>query len=223
MSDCLLRCEGIKKEYRVSSFKTLKVLKGVSLELARGDMCYILGRSGSGKSTLLHILGGLDKPTAGSVHIEKTKLYTFGDRRISEIRNKKVGFVFQFYHLLPELTVRENVLLPGLIARTKPYKKVDELLSIVGLSERTKHLPYQLSGGEMQRVALARALVNDPDIVFCDEPTGNLDEESALIIYNLIETLNKEKKQTFCMVTHEESYVKQKQNVYRLKDGLLTK
>jgi len=220
MSDILLRCEDITKQYRVS-FKTLSILKGVSFQLTRGDICYILGRSGSGKSTLLHILGGLDKPTSGKVFIEDIKLYSFGDKRMSDIRNKKVGFVFQFYHLLPELTVRENVLLPGLIARKKPGKKVDELLSIVGLSERKKHLPHQLSGGEMQRVALARALVNDPDIVFCDEPTGNLDEENAAIIYNLIETLNKEKKQTFCIVTHEESLVKGKKQVYRLRDGLL--
>ncbi len=132
---------------------------------------------------------------------------------------KKLGFVFQFYHLLSELTVLENVMLPGMIARARVKKRAKELIAMVGLDTRMKHLPTQLSGGEQQRVALARALINDPEIVLCDEPTGNLDEETAQVIYGLIAQLNKEKGQTFCIVTHEESYVQKKDNVYVLRDG----
>ncbi|MBU1862659.1 MAG: ABC transporter ATP-binding protein [Candidatus Omnitrophica bacterium] len=220
MSEILLQCKDVKKTYRVSA-EDVEVLKGVDLELRGGEMCFILGRSGSGKSTLLHILGGLDRPNGGKIYLEGTDINNLREKEKAEFRNKKIGFVFQFYHLLPELTVWENVILPGLIARKKDFKNVDTLLSIVGLTERKKHLPSQLSGGELQRAALARALVNDPDIVFCDEPTGNLDEENARIIYDLMVTLNKEKKQTFCVVTHEESFVREQQNVYRLKDGVL--
>ncbi len=223
MSDTILHCENIEKQYRVS-MKKLQVLKGVDFSLRSGEISYIVGRSGSGKSTLLHILGGLDKPSKGNVFFGKKKLYRMGQRRLNEFRNHHVGYVFQFYHLLPELKVIENVMLPGLIARRrrKPLRaKAESLIDSVGLSERKMHLPRQLSGGEMQRVALARALINEPDIVFCDEPTGNLDEENAGIIYNLINTLNKEKKQTFCIVTHEESLVLNKEHVYRLKNGLM--
>ena len=186
-------------------------------------MTFILGPSGSGKSTLIHILGGLDNPTAGRVYIENKALDSLSEKKLAVFRNEKVGFVFQFYHLLPELTVWENIIIPGLIARKKHFKKADELLAIVGLSERKNHLPQQLSGGELQRAAIARALINEPDIVFCDEPTGNLDEGNSSIIYNLIDGLNKSKKQTFCIVTHEESLVKDRENVYRLYDGILTK
>jgi len=223
MSEPILHCTGIQKNYRVS-LKKLPVLKGVDFELRKGDMSYIIGRSGSGKSTLLHILGGLDKPTEGDVFFGKKKLYRMSQRRLNEFRNHHVGYVFQFYHLIPELKVIENVMLPGLIARRrrKPLRaKAESLLEAVGLEDRKMHLPRQLSGGEMQRVALARALINEPDIVFCDEPTGNLDEENATIIYNLIKDLNKNKKQTFCIVTHEESLVIGKENVYRIKDGLV--
>ncbi len=222
MNEVLLHCEKVKKDYYISS-KVLEVLKGVTLELRRGELTFILGSSGSGKSTLIHILGGLDRPTEGKVYIENNALDSFSNKKLAAFRNKKVGFVFQFYHLIPELTVWENIIIPGLIARRKLFKKADELLAIVGLSDRKKHLPHQLSGGELQRVALARAFINDPDIVFCDEPTGNLDEGNSAIIYNLIESLNKSRKQTFCIVTHEESLVKDRENVYRLRDGILTK
>jgi lipoprotein-releasing system ATP-binding protein len=187
-------------------------------------MCYILGRSGSGKSTLLHILGGLDQPTSGTVYVEQVPLHTLSEKKRAAIRNMKVGFVFQFYYLLPELSVWDNVALPARIARKKSFNRtVDELLALVGLTERASHLPQQLSGGEMQRAALARALVNEPDVVFCDEPTGNLDETSARTIYRLIADLNTRNKQAFCIVTHEESLVRDKEYVYRLKDGVLTR
>lgn len=221
MSNVLLRCENVQKKYRVS-LKTIHVLKGVTMNIHRGEMCFIVGRSGSGKSTLLHILGGLDTPTQGSVYIEGAKLHGVSDRKKALLRNQKIGFVFQFYHLLPELTVWENVLLPALIGGRKAHKAAEELLHLVGLSKRKKHLPSQLSGGEQQRVALARALINEPDVVLCDEPTGNLDEETACTMYALIERLNQEKKQTFCIVTHDESVVKKNQNMYRLRDGVLS-
>jgi lipoprotein-releasing system ATP-binding protein len=223
MSDPILYCKDIQKNYRVS-LKRLDVLKGIDLQLHESEIIYIVGRSGSGKSTLLHILGGLDRPSSGEVFFQGKKVYRMGERRLSEFRNYAVGFVFQFYHLIPELSVLENVMLPGLIARRRRSKvKVAaiELLEAVGVHERKSHLPRQLSGGEMQRVALARSLVNNPAIVFCDEPTGNLDEENAGIIYALIEKLNKEKEQTFCIVTHEEALVRNKENVFRLREGKL--
>lgn len=221
MAEPILYCKNITKNYRVS-LKKLPVLNGVDFELHAGEIVYILGRSGSGKSTLLHILGGLDKPSDGDVFFQGKKIYRMSQRRLCEFRNHHVGFVFQFYHLLPELNVRENIMLPGLIARRKRRvlrAKAESLLETIGLKDRQNHLPRQLSGGEMQRVALARALVNEPDIVFCDEPTGNLDEENAALIYTLINDLNKKNKQTFCIVTHEESVVINKENVYRLKGG----
>jgi lipoprotein-releasing system ATP-binding protein len=221
MNDVLLRCVDIKKQYRTPSGK-LDVLRGVSFELKRGEIHFILGRSGSGKSTLLHILGGLDKPTSGKVYLDDAAFDKMSDTRRAALRNKRIGFVFQFYHLLPELNVLENVMLPGMIARKKVSDRAHVLLDILGLSERKKHFPSQLSGGEQQRAALARALVNNPDIVLCDEPTGNLDEENAENIYRLIEKLNTTEKQTFCIVTHEEAVANNKQNVYRLKEGILT-
>ena len=223
MTEPLLYCEGIQKNYRIS-LRRLAVLRDVDFRLCRGDLAFIVGRSGSGKSTLLHILGGLDKPSGGQVYFGRKKLYRMWEKRLAQFRNQHVGFVFQFYHLIPELSVLENVMLPGLIARRKRRivrEKAAELLREVGILDRKKHLPRQLSGGELQRAALARSLINNPDIVFCDEPTGNLDEENAAIIYNLIETLNKKNEQTFCIVTHEESLVLGKKNVYRLKEGRL--
>src|SRR3989338_3982795 len=155
----------------------LNILRGVNLDLRKGELAFILGRSGAGKSTLLHLLGGLDQPTAGHVEFEGKNIGSWGQKALCEYRNRKVGFVFQFYHLLPELTVKENVELPSFIQGKRDSHRADELLKRVGLWKRRGHLPSELSGGEQQRVAIARALMNEPKLVLCDEPTGNLDDE----------------------------------------------
>lgn len=224
MSEMILETERLSKIYEDHASERVEVLRGVDLRILRKEIYFILGHSGTGKSTLLHLLGGLDRPTKGDVIFDGKSLASMNESELAAFRNRKVGFVFQFYHMLPELSLLENVLLPALIARNpKGRKQATELLDRVGLSHRLKHRPSQLSGGEQQRAAIARALVNEPEIVLCDEPTGNLDEENAENVYNLIETMNREKGQTFCIVTHEESFVKQKPNVYRLSQGHLTK
>ncbi len=224
MSEMILETEKLFKVYDGSSAGHVEVLRGVNFKIMRKGIYYILGHSGTGKSTLLHLLGGLDRPTGGDVIFNGNSLFEMNDAQLSAFRNKHVGFVFQFYYLLPELTLLENVLLPAMIARNQNARaRAMELLDQMGLSNRIKHRPSQLSGGEQQRAAIARALINDPEIVLCDEPTGNLDEENAKIVYNLIETLNRKNGQTFCIVTHEESFVKGKPDVYRLAQGHITK
>ncbi|OGX06747.1 MAG: hypothetical protein A3G87_07600 [Omnitrophica bacterium RIFCSPLOWO2_12_FULL_50_11] len=215
----MLKAIGLAKDYKGPN-GPLHVLRGVDLEIIRGELVFIVGRSGTGKSTLLHLLGGLDRPTKGSVEFEGDDISTLGEAALARYRNQKVGFVFQFYHLLPELTVEENVVLPSWIRGKRDSRRADTLLKEVGLWQRRGHLPSELSGGEQQRVAIARSLVNEPDIVFCDEPTGNLDEETANTVHELIFKLN-ERGQTFCIVTHEESFAQKSDRVYRLHEGLV--
>lgn len=198
----------------------LEILRGVNLEIQVGSLVFIFGRSGAGKSTLLHIFGGLDRPTRGKVVFDGREVSLMKDRELARVRNLDFGFVFQFYHLLPELTVEENVALPGIIQGKRKQERVESLLKRVGLWDRRKHLPREISGGEQQRAAIARALVNEPKIVFCDEPTGNLDEETAESVQNLIFELNRE-GQTFCIVTHEPSFVRPEAQAYRLHEGVL--
>lgn len=198
----------------------LQILRGVTLELEEGNISFVVGRSGAGKSTLLHILGGLDQPTKGRVEFRGQGLDILDEESLAEYRNKRIGFVFQFYHLLPELTVKENVILPSLIAGKRRFGRADELLKRVGLWERRDHLPNELSGGERQRAAIARALINEPELVFCDEPTGNLDDETAESIHQLIFELNRE-GETFCIVTHEEDFAQKSNRVFRLHDGVI--
>jgi len=221
MNSPILACHHLKKEFH-TGLRTMPVLRDVSFEIARGEITYVTGRSGSGKTTLLHLLGGLDVPTSGTILYNDKKVKCGNERFVTEYRNRHVGFVFQFFHLLPELSVLENVILPGLIGRRKK-KEIRaygmELLSIMGLEDRATHLPRGLSGGEMQRIALARALLNSPDIVLCDEPTGNLDEDNAKILYNLINKINQVKGTTFCIVTHDEKYVAGEPRVFRLQGG----
>jgi lipoprotein-releasing system ATP-binding protein len=218
-SGVLLKVVNLEKDYQGPNGK-LRILRGVNLELTRGEMSYITGRSGAGKSTLLHLLGGLDRPTRGTVEFEGKNIGAYDEESLAEYRNMKVGFVFQFYHLLPELTVRENTELPSLIRGKRNSKRAGELLKRVGLWERKDHLPNELSGGEQQRAAIARALVNDPALVLCDEPTGNLDEETAGSIHQLILELNRE-GQTFCIVTHEESLARSSGRLFRLHEGVI--
>jgi ABC-type lipoprotein export system ATPase subunit len=177
----MIRAENLHKSYKDGKID-LEVLKGVGLEVKKGELLSVIGPSGAGKSTLLHILGGLDKPSQGRVLFEEEDLYQLGEKERAGIRNSRIGFVFQFYYLLPEFNALENVLLPALIDKTlfsRAKEKAKDILSLVGLAARINHLPNQLSGGEQQRVAIARTMINNPDIIFCDEPTGNLDSLSA--------------------------------------------
>ena len=217
----LLAAYNLHKTYNNGS-KVLHVLKGISLTIIKGNVLAIVGPSGAGKSTLLHILGGLDSSVSGSVFLDGIDIYKLRDRQRAKLRNRRMGFVFQFYHLLSEFTALENVMLPAAIKNGSIAKRKGcQLLRKVGLEHRINHLPSQLSGGECQRVAIARALINEPAIVFCDEPTGNLDSKTGGLIYDIIWRLNKEKKQTFVIVTHEEMIVKRADAVCRIKDGEL--
>ncbi len=220
MSDHLLEAYEIKKDYD-SAAGRLAVLKGVNLKLQSGGMTFIIGRSGSGKSTLLHVLGGLDQPTAGKIVFEGSDLTDMDERHLAHIRNRRIGFVFQFYHLLPELTLYENVMLPTLIADKPDDKWVREVLRRVKLLSRQDHYPSELSGGEQQRAAIARALAARPSLVLCDEPTGNLDSETAEAVLSLIDDLNQKEGQAFLMVTHDEALAWRYENVYRLTEGVL--
>jgi len=216
----LLSAFDVRKDYE-TPVGTLQILRSVQLILRRGEMVFITGKSGCGKSTLLHILGGLDRATDGNIFFEGKDMVAMSEKELARLRSHQVGFVFQFYHLLPELTVYENVLLPTLIAR-KPNKPwVKEVLKRVRLWNRRTHYPSELSGGEQQRVAIARALVNRPAVVLCDEPTGNLDPETAGSVMALLNELNQQEGQAFLVVTHDEEMASRHERSYRLQDGVL--
>ncbi|MHC4570994.1 MAG: ABC transporter ATP-binding protein [Planctomycetota bacterium] len=224
--DFLLKAEGIYKSYRMGAAE-VKVLKGVDLAVRPGEFVAIVGASGSGKSTLLHILGALDGPDKGVVRVEGLDLSRLNAAELNEFRNKTVGFVFQFYHLLDELNVLENVFLPAmaskgivgwLASRGRAKKRARELLGLLGLGERTNHKPYQLSGGERQRAAIGRALMNEPRLLLVDEPTGNLDSATGNGILNIFEKLNRA-GQTIVMVTHDERTAKRAGRIITLADG----
>lgn len=187
------------------SYGALEVLKNLSMEVQQSEIIAIVGKSGSGKSTLLHILGTLDTPDSGEVHLDGSQIIGMSAKEISKVRNEKIGFIFQFHHLLNEFTAVENVIIPALVQNVKrsiAINKAEGLLSYLGLSERLNHKPAQLSGGEQQRVAVARALINDPKIIFADEPTGNLDDSTSEELFDLIQKLRDDYKQTFVIVTH---------------------
>ena len=188
-----------------------------------GEMVGVVGASGVGKSTLLHILGTLDRPDKGKVNLNSTDIFSLDDRQLASFRNKTIGFVFQFHHLLPEFTALENVMMPQLIAGEKEEKikdKARNILNELGLLPRADHRPGELSGGEQQRVAVARALINDPLVVIADEPSGNLDKKNKEELHELLSDLNKNKNQTFIIATHNEELAKKANRVYRLKDGI---
>jgi lipoprotein-releasing system ATP-binding protein len=202
----------------------LDVLKEVTLEVSGGEMLAIVGPSGSGKSTLLYLIGALERPDRGMIRFHGRDIFQLSEPEQAEFRNRHVGFVFQFHHLLPELTALENVMLPGLIAhrvRREVRGEATALLTTMGLAERMEHRPGELSGGEQQRVAIARALVNHPDLVLADEPTGNLDRQSGEAIQGLLRSLNQERQQTFIVVTHNEGFAKALDRTVRLIDGEL--
>lgn len=221
MKTTLLIAEKVCKDYPTPE-GPLPVLKGVDFSLSQGEMAFIVGRSGSGKSTLLHLLGGLDRSTGGRIFFKGNDLSLMNERELAIYRNKKIGFVFQFFHLLPELTLFENVLLPTLIAQIPNPGRARELIRRVGLGGRENHFPSELSGGEQQRAAIARSLVNQPEIVFCDEPTGNLDDETADIVFGLLTALHQETGLSLVMITHDEGMAHRFEKVYRLHDGMLT-
>jgi lipoprotein-releasing system ATP-binding protein len=213
----MLSANDIHKKYG-----PVEVLKGVDVTIDSGEIVSIVGPSGSGKSTLLHILGTLDKPDRGEVFLSQENISRLQGNKLAGFRNKHIGFVFQFHHLLPEFSALENVCIPGwLTSRNKNEvkQKAQELLRILGLSQRLENKPNQLSGGEQQRVAVARALINKPDIVFADEPTGNLDTANAKELHNLFFDLRKEFSQTFLIVTHNEELARLSDRTLTMKDG----
>ena len=219
----LLECQNIYKSYQEGSVST-QVLKGVSFGLEKGDFASLIGTSGSGKSTLLHILGALDDPSEGSVVFLGNELSKLNSDKQAKIRNKHLGFVYQFHHLLTDFSAEENVAMPLLIGGTKmsaAKKEARLLLDKVGLSHRLTHRPSELSGGERQRVAIARALVNKPDLVLADEPTGNLDHKTALSIYSLMRELNSEFNTAFLVVTHDGELAGKMDRQLHMQDGLL--
>lgn len=204
------------------SYGTLKVLKGVNVEIHKGEVVSIVGKSGAGKSTLLHILGGLDLPDKGVVEIESRDICNLTPNELATIRNEKIGFVFQFHHLLPEFTALENICIPAYIGGSsidKTTPRALELLSYLGLSERKDHKPSQLSGGEQQRIAVARALINQPAVVFADEPSGNLDSVSSKELHQLIFNLRKDFNQTFVIVTHNQELAEMSDRCLTMEDG----
>src|SRR3954470_8079900 len=201
--------------------RRIEVLRGISIEIARGEAVFLRGASGAGKTTLLYTLAGLERPESGTVEFEGRKLYTGSSASQAAVRNTKMGFVFQGYFLLPELTALENVMLPGLIRGKTDRATGERSLSDVGLADRMHHLPAELSGGEQQRVAIARALTNDPDIIFADEPTGNLDSKTGDTIIELLLELARNRKKTLLVVTHDQRLADRGDRQLRIVDGVL--
>lgn len=222
----MIRSENLNKIFRQGS-KPVHAVRDASFTVSKGERVYVHGPSGAGKSTLLHMLGGLSVPTSGKVVFGEKNVYTQSDAKRSRIRNTSFGFIFQFYHLLPELSVLENVMLPAMIKGGVFTRSIREkakgLLDIVKMTDRLKHRSYQLSGGEMQRAAIARALINEPEILFCDEPTGNLDSVMAGDIYSLIRDISRVRKMSVIVVSHQEVDKSFFHSEYLMKDGFLSK
>jgi lipoprotein-releasing system ATP-binding protein len=222
----IIRVEDLTKTFIIGEQQERKlfVLRGVNLRLQRGEILAIVGASGAGKSTLLHIMGTLDRPTSGRVLYDETDVFTMNDDQIAQFRNRQIGFVFQFHHLLPEFTAFENVAMPAFImgkSMSQVKERVMELLGQVGLQDKAESKPTQLSGGEQQRVAVARALMNSPRVILADEPSGNLDTENAHQLHTLIWKLSREYGHTFAVVTHNEALAKSADRIVRIQDGVI--
>ncbi|TWR31412.1 ABC transporter ATP-binding protein [Mucilaginibacter pallidiroseus] len=214
----------LKAQSIFKSYGQLHILKGVDLEVSRGEIVTIVGASGAGKSSLLNIIGTLDKPDQGQIFIDGVEVSKLNNRHLSEFRNQKIGFIFQFHHLLIEFNALENVCMPAFIAgtpREEAEKRAKELLAMLGLGDRMEHKPAQLSGGEQQRVAVARALINKPALIFADEPSGNLDSKNALELHELFVKLRDDFNQTFVIVTHNEDLAAMANRTILMKDGLI--
>ncbi len=219
--ETLIEAVNLTKSFKMDGLE-LTVLKGINLTIARGEILAIVGASGAGKSTLLHILGTLDRPTGGTVLFEGQDLFQLSDQKQAEFRNRRIGFVFQFHHLLPEFTALENVCLPAYIQNRSAgdvHAEATSLLKDVGLEHRLNHKPGELSGGEQQRVAVARALIQQPNLVLADEPTGNLDTHTGDALFNLMRTLNRARGITFVIVTHNEKLSAQADRIIHMEDG----
>jgi lipoprotein ABC transporter, ATP-binding protein len=219
----LLECKKVSKFYTEGENQT-QVLKEVSFSMQQGELAAIVGSSGSGKSTLLHTLGGLDQPSSGEVFIKRQSLQQASANQLASLRNRHLGFVYQFHHLMADFNALENVMMPMLIGRqnkTEAKDRAEAMLQAVGLSHRLKHRPSALSGGERQRVAIARALVNRPDLVLADEPTGNLDHKTTESIFELIQKLNQEQNIAFLLVTHDMSLAQKLSRCLTMQDGIL--
>lgn len=220
----MLAAEKIDMTFKQGT-KPVRAVKGANMRVEKGERVYIHGPSGAGKSTLLHIMGGLCRPTAGKVTIDGRNVYGMGDGRRSRIRNRRFGFIFQFYHLLPELNVLENVMLPARIKGGRSLSEIrsaaEDLIEVVGMSERSRHRPGKLSGGEIQRGAIARALINEPEVLFCDEPTGNLDSAMSVEIYDLIRKLSQLRQMSVVLVSHQEVEKDFFDSEYRMTDGVI--
>lgn len=224
MSNVILNSQKLCKSYNDGSAK-VEVLKGIDLTIAKGDRVAIIGPSGSGKSTLLHLMGGLDRPTSGEVYISNVNWQKIGEKQRCQLRNQRLGFVYQFHHLLPEFTAVENVAMPlllsGMTVKNAEQQAAD-MLEHVGLKHRTEHKPAQLSGGERQRVAIARALVHQPHCVLADEPTGNLDQTTASKVFDLMLDLNKQMNTALVIVTHDQQIAQRMDRVLVLHEGTLS-
>ena len=219
--DNIIETTNLCKSFKLKD-QTVEILKNINLEIKKGDFCSIMGPSGSGKSTLLYLLGGLDKPTSGEIKINGKKLVGMNDKEESKMRRRDIGFVFQFYNLVPNLNVEENIMLPILLdnKKLKNYKhELEEILNIVGLENRRKHTPRELSGGQQQRVAIARALINKPDIIFADEPIGNLDSKTGIEVMEVLQNINQVHKKTIIQVTHSKESATYGTQIITVKDG----
>lgn len=215
-----LKAFDLKRSFRIAR-TSLQVLRGISLEVNKGETIFFCGASGAGKTTLLYTLAGLERPEGGRVEFEETDIYSLGTDRLASLRNRHMGFIFQSYFLLPELTALENVLVPSMIAGKPNQEAAEALLERVGLKDRMKHLPSELSGGEQQRVAIARSLINDPSILFADEPTGNLDSHTGESIIELLLGVAREDKRTLLVVTHDQNLAQRGDRLVRIEDGLI--
>lgn len=215
----MIKTENLTRIYGKGNGK-VTALNGVSLTINSGEMVAIIGKSGSGKSTLLNLIGGLDKPTEGRIYYNDKEISSMKDSELSMFRLKNVGFVFQFFDLIPELTAAENIILPTRLARNNNAKP-DELYSALEISDRIKHYPSELSGGQQQRAAIARALINSPDVLLCDEPTGNLDKRSGEEVMSLLKKLNSEQGKTIIIVTHDQGIAEQCGRIIEISDGII--